>query len=102
MKYVIVESAMAALPIVFSEMQQHADVAHAFARRPKDNETYKDVIIGAGFCQITVEKVETLGGQTYNRAVFVCYGESISLNVKSREDEDSKFLNKYFGVIQEY
>lgn len=90
MKYVIIETHMCAVPIVFSELQQHSDVAHAFARQPGEGETYKDVIIGAGFCIVNAD------------GMFQCYGESISLNVKSRGEPDSKFLNKYFGITPEY
>jgi hypothetical protein len=31
----------------------------------------------------------------------VCYGESVGLKVKSREEEDARILNKYLGVISD-
>lgn len=69
-KYIINDQG---LPVVFSELQTHADVARAlFGITP---------VIGAGFCFIDNDQ-------------YVCYGESISLRVKSRGDEDSKILNR--------
>jgi hypothetical protein len=76
-KYIISESE---LPVVFSELQTHADVALALFGGEK--------IIGAGFVYVNRE------------GEYVCYGESISLRVKSRSDEDSKLLNKMLGGKQ--
>jgi hypothetical protein len=65
------------IPVIFSEVgPSHADVARALFSRSK--------IIGAGFCYIQDNR-------------YVCYGESISLRVKSRDEEDSKILNRRLG-----
>lgn len=76
-KYIISETE---LPMVFSELQTHADVAYAIFGGAK--------IIGAGFVHVNRE------------GEYVCYGESVSLRVKSRGDEDSKILNKMLGGKQ--
>lgn len=73
-KYIITEHEM---PMIFSEWQNHADVARwVFGDRP---------IIGAGFVYVT------------QRGDYSCYGESITLRVKSRGEEDAKILNKMLG-----
>ncbi len=76
-KYIISDSG---LPMVFSELQTHADVArNIFGSNP---------IIGAGFVHVNHE------------GEYQCYGESVSLRVKSRGEEDSKILNKMLGGKQ--
>lgn len=67
-------------PVVFSELLTHADVASAIAPRGE--------VLGAGFCGI-------------DNDIYFCYGESISLKVKSRGEADSKILNKYLGAVHE-
>lgn len=65
------------IPVVFSEVgPSHADVARALFPRSE--------IVGAGFCYIENNR-------------YVCYGESVSLRVKSRDDVDSKILNRRLG-----
>jgi hypothetical protein len=77
-KYIIIESGPFLLPVVFSELQTHADVARALSGGGQPS------VVGAGFCHIDDDR-------------YVCYGESVSLKVKSRGDEDSKLLNSYLG-----
>jgi len=55
-------------------------VQHVHAARPLINTT-DSLIVGAGFCNIRNGYIE-------------CWGESISLNVKSRGKIDSDILNK--------
>ena len=74
-KYIIVNLGCIA-PVVFTDLLQHRDVANGIGGR----------VIGAGFCYIGDD------GQ------YVCYGESVSLNIVSRGEEDSKILNKYLGT----
>jgi hypothetical protein len=78
MKYIVVDMNIPE-PFVFSETVTHADVARAVG----------GTVLGAGFCQIAGDQ-------------FHCYGESISLRVKSRGDEDSNILNKRFGLGEFY
>lgn len=79
-KYIVTEDD---IPVVFSELApSHAEVALALFPNRK--------IAGAGFCYI-----ETRGPESGR---YVCYGESISLRVKSRSEVDSKILNRYMGV----
>jgi hypothetical protein len=70
-KYIIANIDGLPTPFIFPETFIHADLAKGVGRRP---------ILGAGF-------VSLLDGK------LTCYGESISLNVKSRGDIDSKILN---------
>ena len=76
-KYIIVDNNNGIIPVVFTELATHKDVARGFM---------PGVILGAGFCWIN----------GYGR--YECYGESTSLDVKSRGDDDSKLLNKFLGV----
>ena len=77
-KYIILENFG---PVVFTELMQHSEVARALgANQP---------ITGAGFVYVNAD-----GGYT-------CYGESISLRVKSNGEDDAKILNKYLGGKQD-
>lgn len=73
-KYIVSKSGT---PVVFAETLVHADVAYSLFGRTGE-------IVGAGFCYIANNK-------------YVCYGESISLKVKSRGATDSNLLNTYLG-----
>lgn len=64
------------VPVVFSEVLTHADVARLLFRQQD--------ILGAGFCYVKDDK-------------YHCYGESISLGVKSNGQEDATILNRYLG-----
>lgn len=65
-------------PVVFAEVLNHADVARAlFGNTP---------IMGAGFCYIKDNRYE-------------CWGESVSLRVKSRGEQDAEMLNRYLGAV---
>lgn len=64
-------------PVVFPETLTHADVAFQLFGGGKH-------ITGAGFVHIY--------GDAYQ-----CYGESVSLKVKSNGEADSKILNRYLG-----
>ena len=65
------------IPIVFPEIIAHADMARNMGWKKED-------IIGAGIVYVNDD--------SYN-----CYGESVSLRVKSRGEEDVKILNRYLG-----
>jgi len=77
-KYIIVDTGISEMPIVFPDLLSHSDVARGVAFGGK--------IHGAGFCHIT------------EKGQYICYGESASLNVKSRFEIDSKILNKLLGA----
>lgn len=64
-------------PVIFSEVLKHSDVARGLFGST-------DNIVGAGFCYIQDDK-------------YHCYGESVSLNVKSGEEKDAKILNRFLG-----
>jgi hypothetical protein len=74
-KYIVVKQGSFEVPFVFSELNQHADVARALGGE----------VVGAGFCFIADDR-------------YHCYGESISCKVKSRIEVDEKVLNDLLGV----
>lgn len=74
-KYVIVKRGNLLYPIIFTDLMGHNEVVSSH-----------DEVVGAGFCYIN------------DSATYTCYGESVSLKVKSRGDEDSAILNKFLGV----
>jgi hypothetical protein len=74
-KYVIVKGKA----IVFSELIIHSDMVG-----------YNQKAEGAGFVQFT-PYVNEWGEE---RVKATCYGESVSLNVKSREEEDSLIITR--------
>jgi hypothetical protein len=74
-KYIIIDLAVSNTPILFSEILTHADVARSMGGKVKS----------AGFCYIQNDQ-------------YVCYGESVSLQVKSGGAEDSKILNLLLGA----
>lgn len=75
MKYIVVDNGSWIDPYIFSEAVQHFEMA---------SNIHGDVI-SAGFVYWTPNGLE-------------CYGESISLDVKSRPEEDSKMINKMLGA----
>jgi hypothetical protein len=80
-KYIIVKHSGSniCMPFVFSDFCTHSDIAQAVG----------GVVIGAGFCFIV-------------NTGYYCYGESVSCQVKSNGDEDSKILNRMLGVDEYY
>lgn len=76
-KYIIIKQGTFEVPLVFSELNQHSDVAYALGGVQN--------VVGAGFCFIDEDR-------------YQCYGESISCKVKSRGEVDSKILNRLLGV----
>lgn len=77
-KYIIIDGMT---PVVFPETLTHADVKSSLA--PGADCT------GAGFVHITHD------------GAYSCYGESVSLKVKSNGEKDSFILNRYLGGKQE-
>lgn len=78
-KYIIVDKEGIEIPIVFSSLLLHNNVALALG--------YK--VVSAGLCEIMNDSYNT-------------FGESFSLGVKSRGKEDADILNRhlnYFNFI---
>ena len=75
MKYIIVDNGQWDAPVIFDESTQHFTMA---ANTP-------GTVIAAGFVRFTTDGLE-------------CYGQSISLGIASRGEEDSKMINKMLGV----
>lgn len=71
------------VPIVFPETIQHADMARSLGWIGDDKR-----VVGAGFVYIKEDG-------------YKVYGESVSLQVKSRGADDERILNKYLGGKQE-
>lgn len=76
-KYVILDKGFT-VGLVFSDLLNHSEVANGIGGK----------VVSAGFCHIEDGR-------------YCCYGESVSLNVESRPEEDARILNKYLGVVQE-
>lgn len=75
-KYIVIEMPNGIpCPVIFTELLNHVDVAEAL----------RGNVVGAGFCYTIDDR-------------YVCYGESVSCKVKSREDVDAKILNRLLGV----
>ena len=74
-KYIVIERARLATPIIFSETMGHDEMAAAVGGE----------VVGAGFCYISDDR-------------YKCYGESVSLKIKSRGDVDANILNLYLGT----
>lgn len=72
MKYIIPEDYKA--PILFHSLYTHADIAQQHGK-----------CISAGFVQITAKD---------NKVVVSCYGESVSLKLKSNPEVDNKLITK--------
>ena len=81
MKYVIVEFDGFSFPFTFPEIPNHFDVANALSSHRLGGK-----IISAGFCWFNE-----------NKNTWVCYGESVSLKMKSRP-EDVKIFNNSFRI----
>ena len=81
-KYIVIDTSLNEYAIIFPETLNHSDVAFAM--------TYGDLtkVMSAGFVSI---------GVANNRPKCSVYGESISLNTKSRP-EDYKIVNQALGI----
>lgn len=80
LKYVMFEDRnLGPVPLVFPTVLVHADVARRYGGK----------VVSAGFVQVSEDAL--------GRPEFHCYGESISLNVKS-DPKDSKILNMQANI----
>lgn len=71
MKYIMVDEIF---PIIFQTYLVHKDIAHGVRSNP---------VTSAGFVQRDAE------------GNYHCYGESVSLNIKSNPEMDSKIINTF-------
>lgn len=76
MKYVVINRRGLETPVIFSEIDVHADHVRA-----------GDDIISAGFCRFAVNPWGEVG--------VGCWGESIGLGVKSRFVEDENVILRH-------
>ena len=68
-------------PILFPDHMNHSDVAANFS----------SPVTSAGFVSVN-------GRDEYGDTLVQCYGESVSLKIKSNE-KDSKIMNRTFGLL---
>ena len=78
MKYIIVDNGMYDTPIIFNEATNHSVMAAAVPGK----------VVSAGFVVFRPTGLE-------------CYGRSVSLNINSAGEVDSKLINKMLGVGDE-
>lgn len=71
--------------VIFSPTINHSDMVMGFG--------YGSKAISAGFCQLITEEVINRNGMREEEIRVKCFGESISLGIKSR-DEDSEIITK--------
>lgn len=72
MKYVVFDNGLSDVPMVFPGIEKHSDIALRF----------NWPVLSGGFVRVVNDQV-------------VCYGESISLNVKSRPEEDARLIQQF-------
>lgn len=75
-KYIVFDDGTYVVPVIFSDFEEHSEMK----RRYPSN--YK--ILGAGFISV-------------GKFGLSCYGESVTLNVKSRGKEDEAIFLNMFG-----
>jgi len=79
-KYIVVKPSDYEIMIIFSALTTHATMANGYNN-----------VISAGFVSIRTEEKDGI-----TSPIGYCYGESSSLNLKSREVEDTVLLNRMF------
>lgn len=77
-KYIVVKVLDVETPILFPDQHQHRQVSLGFGL-PRD-------VVSAGFV-------------TWGPRGFYAFGESFSLDIKSRGSKDSQLINETFGVL---
>ncbi len=92
-KYFIIDTGAFILPVLFSDLANHAEVARALTGNTSN-------IVGAGFCELQYSDASVIDWQAMSPR-YVCYGESTSLGIKSRGEKDAKIINKYLGVVDD-
>ncbi|MHA2067272.1 MAG: hypothetical protein ACXABY_23135 [Candidatus Thorarchaeota archaeon] len=85
-KYIIIEYNGHELPIIFSPLLAHADVA-----KPYSNKSYSKVV-SAGFVYTNAESYEN-GPDV----CFYAYGKSVSLGITSRE-QDAEIIGRVMSL----
>lgn len=86
MKYIIVDEVGIEVPIIFSELQKHSNVAGM------------KKVISAGFCYFRSDTVlgnDSNGSEDQDVLAVSCWGESVSLRLKSRGKVDEEIILKH-------
>ncbi len=91
-KYFIIDTGAFILPVLFSDLANHAEVARALTGSTSN-------VVSAGFCYMDIKDITEDNRDL--ALTYRCYGESTSLGIKSRGDEDAKIINKYLGVVDD-
>ena len=90
-KYIVIKDRLGnETPIIFGENFQHSEMARRVTHDPKED------VVSAGFVSIKdLEEYKEYDSGICVKHELKAYGESISLNKKSRT-EDTKLLNYIF------
>lgn len=83
MKYIVIDGPLMVEIYIFPDYIKHNDLAMRFDRP----------VISAGFIGRSPELLKT--GFTENP--LICYGESVSLNIESRNEIDTALLMRVFS-----
>jgi len=88
-KYIILDDGTMEIPIVFSKFLQHKTIAEQMGFEAYKNGKFK--VVSAGFV-----KIDYNVGRDSNEdeLSFNCFGESVSLKIKSREKVDEEIIKK--------
>lgn len=86
-KYVIVEEMGLELPIIFNAILNHSDVVRFLV------EFQGKKVVAAGECTPRCLRGDKMG--------WGCWGQSITLGIKSRNEVDEKVLDKHFRLYSE-
>jgi hypothetical protein len=76
MKYVVIDGFLGEIALIFPNHQNHGTFV-----------TAANKVVAAGFCKIYCD-----GGE----AKVSCFGESVSLGIKSRGEQDAKMIQREF------
>lgn len=82
MKYLIVAHGRLEMPVVFSSLMKHADVAASMGAMPAAGSTLQ--VVAAGFCSIVGAGPDKGDGHSID---VVTFGESVSLGVGRRPQD---------------
>lgn len=80
LKYIVIDDNGIEKPYIFTALDQHRDVAFHLGGK----------VVSGGFIAPGTD------------SILICYGESISLNVKSRPEQDAKLINKFLHGSDDY
>lgn len=96
-KYIVVKNGNFPEAFIFPETIDHDHFAQRVVRGT-DWEEQKSKILGAGFVRITASVHESVSNIPWPEIHVTAYGESTSLGIKSRPEQDKLYLVKALGL----